>query len=204
MISAVLFMIFQTRHYEHVRNEPFFPGMLEFMTSSPVIAMVWEGHNAVATLRRVMGLKTKPDENEPGAARYATDAPTAASSRAWKCCGLIVCGLCCRLFLRVRCSARSLQIHVRTRGGPHRCAFFGLCCRCRARNRTLVPRGLGGCGRLHVLLPALDTGVASAFAACARVVFAFRCFFPLRFVFVSFCFDFSSLLAPSWWRALKQ
>ena len=59
----------QTRHYEHVRNEPFFPPMLKFMTGSPVVAMVWEGNNVVATLRRLMGGVTKPIENEPGSAR---------------------------------------------------------------------------------------------------------------------------------------
>ena len=61
----------QTRHYEHVRNEPFFPAMLKYMTSSPVVAMVWEGNGVVAALRRLLGAKTLPGECDPASARYA-------------------------------------------------------------------------------------------------------------------------------------
>ena len=40
------------KHYaEHV-NKPFFPGLLEYITSGPVVALVLEGKNAVAEVRK--------------------------------------------------------------------------------------------------------------------------------------------------------
>jgi len=42
-------------HYgEHV-NRPFFPGLVEFITSAPLVAMVWEADNAVKVVRKTMG-----------------------------------------------------------------------------------------------------------------------------------------------------
>lgn len=56
------------RHYaEHV-DKPFFPGLLEYMTSSPVVAAVFEGPNAVAAVRHTMG-ETKPVESGAGTIR---------------------------------------------------------------------------------------------------------------------------------------
>lgn len=55
-------------HYaEHV-EKPFFPGLLEYITSGPVVAMVWEGRGVVEEARKMMG-KTKPSEAAPGTIR---------------------------------------------------------------------------------------------------------------------------------------
>lgn len=42
-------------HYAHVADKPFFPEMVEYMTSGPVLAMIVEGENAVAGVRQLMG-----------------------------------------------------------------------------------------------------------------------------------------------------
>lgn len=42
-------------HYAHVADKPFFPEMVEYMTSGPVLAMIVEGENAVAGMRQLMG-----------------------------------------------------------------------------------------------------------------------------------------------------
>ncbi len=55
-------------HYaEHV-GKPFYPGLLEYIRSGPVLAMVWEGDNAVNVARQVMG-DTRPFEAGPGTVR---------------------------------------------------------------------------------------------------------------------------------------
>jgi len=55
-------------HYaEHV-DEPFFEGLKDFITAGPVFAMVWEGGDAVAQVRRMMG-ETDPAESDPGTIR---------------------------------------------------------------------------------------------------------------------------------------
>lgn len=55
-------------HYaEHV-DKGFFPELLDFITSGPVVAMVWEGEGVIATLRTMMG-KTNPAEALPGTIR---------------------------------------------------------------------------------------------------------------------------------------
>lgn len=56
------------KHYEDLKAKPFFPGLIEYMTSGPVVAMVWEGMNAVATGRKMLGA-TKPFDSEPGTIR---------------------------------------------------------------------------------------------------------------------------------------
>ena len=56
------------RHYgEHV-DRPFFPGLVEFITSSPVVAMAWEAENAVEAVRNTMG-QTDPTASPPGTIR---------------------------------------------------------------------------------------------------------------------------------------
>lgn len=47
-------------HYKHVSDLPFFPNLQKFMQSTPVVAMVWEGPNAVETVRRTAGIN--PDD----------------------------------------------------------------------------------------------------------------------------------------------
>ena len=56
------------RHYaEHVAK-PFYPGLVRFITSAPVVAMVWEGPGAVALVRSTMGA-TDPAASAPGTIR---------------------------------------------------------------------------------------------------------------------------------------
>ena len=55
-------------HYvEHV-GKPFYPGLVEFITSGPVVAMVLEGPGAVSTVRTMMGA-TNPLDSAPGTMR---------------------------------------------------------------------------------------------------------------------------------------
>ena len=56
------------RHYEEHREKPFFGGLVDFITSSPVLAMVWEGPGAVALVRSMMGA-TNPATSAPGTIR---------------------------------------------------------------------------------------------------------------------------------------
>ena len=56
------------RHYgEHV-DRPFFPGLVSFITSGPIVAMIWEATNAVALARQTMGA-TNPADAAPGTIR---------------------------------------------------------------------------------------------------------------------------------------
>ncbi len=55
-------------HYAEHRGKPFFPELIEFITSGPVVAMVVEGPGAISVIRRLMG-KTNPFEAEPGTIR---------------------------------------------------------------------------------------------------------------------------------------
>jgi nucleoside-diphosphate kinase len=56
------------RHYGEHKGKPFFTPLIEYMTSGPVLAMVWEGENAVLSMRTMMG-KTNPQEALPGTIR---------------------------------------------------------------------------------------------------------------------------------------
>lgn len=42
-------------HYAHIANEDWFPVMIDYMTSGPVVAMIVEGVDAIAGMRRLMG-----------------------------------------------------------------------------------------------------------------------------------------------------
>jgi nucleoside-diphosphate kinase len=55
-------------HYEDLSGKPFFNGLIEYMTSGPVVAMVWEGTNVVAEGRKMLGA-TKPSESAMGTIR---------------------------------------------------------------------------------------------------------------------------------------
>ena len=57
-----------SQHYDVHRQRPFFQGLVEFITTSPIIAMVLEGSNAVELVRRSMGT-TDPVQAEPGTIR---------------------------------------------------------------------------------------------------------------------------------------
>ncbi len=56
------------RQYEVHRGKHFFEELVEFVTSSPVVAMVVEGEEAIKVIRRLMGA-TNPFEAEPGTIR---------------------------------------------------------------------------------------------------------------------------------------
>ena len=55
-------------HYAEHSEKPFYPGLVEFITSGPVVAMVIEGDAAVATVRGMMGA-TNPLDSAPGTIR---------------------------------------------------------------------------------------------------------------------------------------
>jgi nucleoside-diphosphate kinase len=56
------------QHYDVHKERPFFSGLVEFITSGPIIAMVWEGDGVVAAARKVIGA-TNPLTAEPGTIR---------------------------------------------------------------------------------------------------------------------------------------
>jgi nucleoside-diphosphate kinase len=56
------------RHYEVHREKPFFPGLVDFITSGPLVAAALEGPNAVAIVRAMNGA-TRPHEAAPGTIR---------------------------------------------------------------------------------------------------------------------------------------
>jgi len=51
--------------YEDLKDKPFFPRLIKYMASSPVVAMVWEGLDAVKTGRAMLGA-TNPLASAPG------------------------------------------------------------------------------------------------------------------------------------------
>jgi nucleoside-diphosphate kinase len=55
-------------HYGEHEGKPFFEGLVEFITSGPVMAMVWEGADATRQVRQMMG-ETDPAEAAPGTIR---------------------------------------------------------------------------------------------------------------------------------------
>ena len=56
------------KHYGVHKDRPFFSGLVDFITSGPVVAMVWEGEGVIASARKLIGA-TKPLEAEPGTIR---------------------------------------------------------------------------------------------------------------------------------------
>ena len=56
------------RHYAVHREKPFFAGLVDFITSAPLVAAVLEGPNAIAVVRAMNGA-TRPHEAEPGSIR---------------------------------------------------------------------------------------------------------------------------------------
>ena len=56
-------------HYAIHKGKPFYDGLIRYITSAPVMAMVWEGPNAVAAIRQTMG-STRPTEAAPGSLRH--------------------------------------------------------------------------------------------------------------------------------------
>jgi nucleoside-diphosphate kinase len=56
-------------HYGIHKGKPFYEYLLDYITSAPVMAMAWEGPNAVAAVRQTMGA-TNPLEASPGTIRH--------------------------------------------------------------------------------------------------------------------------------------
>ncbi|HAC66189.1 MAG TPA: nucleoside-diphosphate kinase [Cyanothece sp. UBA12306] len=56
------------KHYDVHKERPFFAGLIQFITSGPVVAMVWEGDGVVASARKIIGA-TNPLSAEPGTIR---------------------------------------------------------------------------------------------------------------------------------------
>ena len=77
------------QHYAEHEGKPFFKGLVAYITSSPIIAAVFEGNNAIVAVRQTMG-KTNPLEAETGSIRgdyglekgrnltHASDSPASA------------------------------------------------------------------------------------------------------------------------------
>ena len=55
-------------HYGEHKGKKFFDSLISYITSGPVLAMVWEGEDAVSVCRNMMG-KTNPKESAPGTIR---------------------------------------------------------------------------------------------------------------------------------------
>ncbi len=56
------------QHYSEHKDKPFFQGLVDFITSGPVVAMVWEGRGVIAAARKLIGA-TNPLNAEPGTLR---------------------------------------------------------------------------------------------------------------------------------------
>ncbi|XP_053684943.1 nucleoside diphosphate kinase [Sabethes cyaneus] len=56
------------KHYADLSARPFFPGLVNYMNSGPVVPMVWEGLNVVKTGRQILGA-TNPADSAPGTFR---------------------------------------------------------------------------------------------------------------------------------------
>ncbi|SDN01272.1 nucleoside diphosphate kinase [Psychrobacillus sp. OK028] len=56
------------QHYGEHKERPFFGELVDFITSGPVFAMVWEGENVISTARLLVGA-TNPKESAPGTIR---------------------------------------------------------------------------------------------------------------------------------------
>lgn len=79
------------QHYAVHREKPFFAGLVEFITSAPLVAMAVEGPNAIVMCREING-KTRPHEAAPGSIRgdwavdtghnlvHASDSPESAQA----------------------------------------------------------------------------------------------------------------------------
>lgn len=56
------------KHYKDLVDKPFFPALLEYMTSQPITALILEKENAIEDWRKLMGA-TNPDDAQPGTIR---------------------------------------------------------------------------------------------------------------------------------------
>uniref|UniRef100_A0A3Q3CUD8 Nucleoside diphosphate kinase B n=5 Tax=Haplochromini TaxID=319058 RepID=A0A3Q3CUD8_HAPBU len=56
------------KHYLDLKDMPFYAGLCKYMSSGPVLAMVWEGQNIVKLARMMLG-ETNPADSKPGSIR---------------------------------------------------------------------------------------------------------------------------------------
>ncbi|KAL2236714.1 UNVERIFIED_CONTAM: Nucleoside diphosphate kinase IV, chloroplastic/mitochondrial [Sesamum indicum] len=59
---------FAEKHYHDLKERPFFNGLCDFLSSGPVVAMVWEGEGVIKYGRKLIGA-TDPQKSEPGTIR---------------------------------------------------------------------------------------------------------------------------------------
>ncbi|XP_057966844.1 nucleoside diphosphate kinase 3-like isoform X1 [Malania oleifera] len=59
---------FAQKHYHDLKDRPFFSGLCDFLSSGPVVAMVWEGEGVIKYGRKLIGA-TDPQKSEPGTIR---------------------------------------------------------------------------------------------------------------------------------------
>lgn len=59
---------FAEQHYADLSAKPFFSGLVDYIISGPVVAMIWEGKNVVVTGRKIIGA-TNPADSAPGTIR---------------------------------------------------------------------------------------------------------------------------------------
>ena len=57
------------QHYAVHKGKPFYEGLIRYITSAPVMAMVWAGPRAISAVRQTMG-STRPTEAAPGTIRH--------------------------------------------------------------------------------------------------------------------------------------
>ena len=72
------------RHYEEHKEKPFFDELVEFITSSPTLALVLEGESAVTVVRTTMGA-TNPSNAAPACPCTTRDAARCPTSTRWAC-----------------------------------------------------------------------------------------------------------------------
>jgi len=71
LVGAKLMLItneLAKQHYGEHKERPFFGELVDFITSGPVFAMVWEGENVIASARQMMGA-TNPKDSQSGTIR---------------------------------------------------------------------------------------------------------------------------------------
>ena len=56
-------------HYAVHKGKPFYNGLIQYILSAPVMAMVWEGMDAITAIRQIMGA-TSPTQAAPGTVRH--------------------------------------------------------------------------------------------------------------------------------------
>ena len=56
------------QHYAEHKGKSFYDELVSYITSAPVVAMVWQGDDCVSLVRKVVGA-TKPSEAQPGTIR---------------------------------------------------------------------------------------------------------------------------------------